>query len=843
MKKRILCLILAFIIAFPGYAFAFRMDSYDMDLKIGLYSMASQTIKVTLNGDYLNNGKVYNNGTSFILQQANGKISFNQNSYDSLQFSPLGSNSTITLESGTKVYKYLGSMIFKYDTSGVLPVNLVKIDDYLKGVVAYEMSDSYPLEALKAQAVAARNYAIISIGRHRSSGYDLCDGQHCQVYRGYNSNYKNVIRAVDETKGIVLLYNDSPVSCYYSSSNGGYTEDTRNPWSAALPYLIVKKDDYDSVLWPGGDRKLTTKDIDTKLKEKGIIANSDSFVRLDISSIQRYENVRISKLNIIVKDANNVERVVEIKKEGVRTFLSFPSSYYDVKYDTVSDTYTFSGKGYGHGIGMSQIGAKNRAIAGMNYEEILKFYYSGSYVKSVASNTIYIKKDKDTLLVGDEVRLSAYVATGASNMLYKYVIKNGNTIVYTKEYSSSDEVLFRPNSPGEHTITLYVKAQNSSNEYDELRTSTLTVLKPSTPGKLNLLFNTLYVNTPITVFAAAGGESGNSTRYIFEVIKDGKVVKTGETASPTYSFTLNAAGNYTVRMKVSNSSNSADYDDLKEINLGVKPQVQSHNPILAPTRILQKGMSGSDVKALQDLLARLRYFNARSTIYFEGTAETAVKNFQKDAGLSQTGIADAATINAINNALQIGAIVSTNGSIIFAPSRTLKAGMSGNDVKVLQDLLARLKYFTGKSSTYYSSAAVTAVKRIQKAYGLSQTGIVDAATANAINRALKVKTSSSTTTAPASPANTSGTAGTSAPSSARIVFTPTRTLKKGMSGNDVKTLQDLLARLKYFNYRSTTYFGSITETAVKSFQKANGLSQTGIADANLVRKIVELVNR
>ncbi len=144
---------------------------------------------------------------------------------------------------------YLGNMVFTVSSSTLLVVNHLPLEEYLYGVVAYEMSNSFPLEALKAQAVSARGYAA---NRIRSSGtYDLGDTPSDQVYKGYNPAYKRVIQAVNETKGQVLTYNGKIISTFYAASNGGQTELPGNTWGGGAaknqeyPYLVQKDDPYD----------------------------------------------------------------------------------------------------------------------------------------------------------------------------------------------------------------------------------------------------------------------------------------------------------------------------------------------------------------------------------------------------------------------------------------------------------------------------------------------------------------------------------------------------------------------------------------------------------------------
>lgn len=138
---------------------------------------------------------------------------------------------------------YLGHLVVTADGGELQVVNRVPLSHYLYGVVAYEMSNSFPLEALKAQAVAAKNYALPRLGS--SGAYDIGDTASDQVYKGYNSANTNVIEAVDATMNVVLLLNGAVMPCYYSASNGGYMNKPSDNWSGGTAYDAGYSSGYD----------------------------------------------------------------------------------------------------------------------------------------------------------------------------------------------------------------------------------------------------------------------------------------------------------------------------------------------------------------------------------------------------------------------------------------------------------------------------------------------------------------------------------------------------------------------------------------------------------------------
>ena len=152
-----------------------------------------------------------------------------------------------------KNLRYPGGFRYERINGGNLTVvNIVDMEDYLKGVVPNEMSDSWPLEALKAQAVCARSYAYNSINHHSSYHFDICNGTDCQVYYGYGGkgvNNVNAAQAVEETAGVYALYNGKPIEAFYSASHGGASESVYNVWGSSLttyPYLCGVKDPYEA---------------------------------------------------------------------------------------------------------------------------------------------------------------------------------------------------------------------------------------------------------------------------------------------------------------------------------------------------------------------------------------------------------------------------------------------------------------------------------------------------------------------------------------------------------------------------------------------------------------------
>ncbi|OPJ56761.1 SpoIID/LytB domain-containing protein [Alkalithermobacter paradoxus] len=363
--------------------------------------------------------------TSVEIVNNNGQRVFAYDSSIDICISNLSGNPIIVNDRS-----FRGSIIFKRFTgSDMTVINRVRLEEYLYGVVPREMPASWNVEALKAQAIAARNYAIRNINKHSTRGFDLCTTQHCQVYGGHSSENSNSNRAVDETRGQVIVYNGSLVEAYYHSHSGGRTENSENVWSAALPYLrgvndpyslrsasannswdvIRTKSDIESRLATHGRSVGSLQDIQitqlsslgrpmtvTFIGSSGQSTASKDFIRtvlglnstmftLNKETTQSMDNVQVWAGNLGTTRRINIKGASVISGDNkVRTIntnsqihVRGASRSDTIQPDTIVTGYRFSGSGWGHGIGMSQWGAKVMADEGFNYEQILRHYYTG----------------------------------------------------------------------------------------------------------------------------------------------------------------------------------------------------------------------------------------------------------------------------------------------------------------------------------------------------------------------------------------------------------------------------------------------------------------------------------
>jgi stage II sporulation protein D len=314
----------------------------------------------------------------------------------------------------------------RYQGSDMTVINIVPLQQYLYGVLPGEIEASSHPEALKAQAVAARTYTINSIGKHTSLGFDLCNTTGCQVYKGFSVEAQSANKAVDDTKGQMVTYNGKPAQVFYFSSSGGRTEDVQYVWGSQIPYLKSVEDKYES----GRSWNYTW--------ESTYTAN-------EIKQIMLGRNYNLGDiLNITIADVSPAGRVTELIIEGTRdervymkgacrsVLSNLHSQWYTISTDAdimakalskkpentrlvgkavvtangtkvmgaskknvtvlgaggkkkavpvIPTTYKFTGRGWGHAVGMSQEGAKGMAKAGFKYDEILMHYFQGTKVE------------------------------------------------------------------------------------------------------------------------------------------------------------------------------------------------------------------------------------------------------------------------------------------------------------------------------------------------------------------------------------------------------------------------------------------------------------------------------
>ncbi len=385
---------------------------------------------------------------------------------------------------------YRGALeVRRLASSDMTVINVVSMNEYLYGNVPPEIGGRSPAEALKAQAVVSKMYALNNRGKHGNTGFDICATTHCQVYKGYSVELPECNKAIDEVCGKVITYNGKPVEhVYYFASGGGSTEDVRNVWGSSYPYLVSVSDKYEKIYtWTktlrasdvkaklpglgsilgitimrtaptgrvtqlavtgasrgepeyysnekcrtlfGLDSQLYTITTDSDVFVAGLSDKPELYVEEDQDSKDSVDETAGSEAasdsetgdtaksndssniqeNDAVKQTTEVEEKTSqppVKKPacsdpaktqlggkkvitasgvnkvaGVNNKVTILGAGGAVNKSTViPETYTFTGKGWGHAVGMSQEGAIGMAKAGITYDDIVRHYFQGTDVK------------------------------------------------------------------------------------------------------------------------------------------------------------------------------------------------------------------------------------------------------------------------------------------------------------------------------------------------------------------------------------------------------------------------------------------------------------------------------
>ena len=263
---------------------------------------------------------------------------------------------------------YRGRVLVIPGGNGLTAINYVDLEHYLYSVVGSEMPTSWPIEALKAQSVAARSYVLYHRQRSRNPNFDVGSTTAWQVYGGLEQEAASTQTAVEGTRGQVLTYNGQVIEAVFHSASGGHTENVEDIWSQPIPYLRAVQDfDAGSPVYHWG--------VNFSLQEFG----------------QRIPGIGNLVAAVPVRTTPR-GRIVEMRLEGdagsrvvsgndLRRALNLRSTLFSV---AIAGTQVqISGRGFGHGVGLSQWGAHNLAQQGYTYQQILGHYYQGVQLSQI----------------------------------------------------------------------------------------------------------------------------------------------------------------------------------------------------------------------------------------------------------------------------------------------------------------------------------------------------------------------------------------------------------------------------------------------------------------------------
>jgi stage II sporulation protein D len=377
------------------------------------------------------------NGRRIILTERNVNVAVFDSPTLFPQFSAVGINERVSLGQNS----YRGRIeLTRIGGQNITAVNVIGVEEYLYSVVPSEMPHRWHAEALKAQAVACRTYAVTRRGVHSESGFDVCDSVHCQAYHGAGQETPETTAAVNATMHMLLWHNNEPINATYFASSGGFTDHSENVWVNTVPYMrsVMDPHEIEPRVW---SRVITLSDLD-----RSLAARQASIGRATGMRIDRVQNNRVQELTVTGIFGN-----ITLTKEEIRTFfapaggsldsrnftieggshnptaLTSPvnvlgagatsgsqviSAHYIRSHDggvlpaaasgsviTVRSAYghasysinpqgqvpegsfVLNGLGHGHGVGMSQAGARGMAENGFTFEQILRHYYTGTEIR------------------------------------------------------------------------------------------------------------------------------------------------------------------------------------------------------------------------------------------------------------------------------------------------------------------------------------------------------------------------------------------------------------------------------------------------------------------------------
>ena len=404
-----LCLLLALFAAAPAMAAVVSSGTtISGTVRVYLSSIASNTqVDLTVEGSYSIGGdagkaiprgtklSVKNSGGTLLLQM-NGQTQTMGSRFRLRRHTTSGTNGVYIAQARKPQSLYPGDIELIAKGGNVQIIVHVYMEDYMRGVLPYEMDNSFPLEALKAQAVAARTYALKKMSA-QSSTYDLVDTTSDQVYNGTPSGNERCEQAVVETSGVVGTVGGEYMASYYTASNGGQTESVKNAWgSGSYSYLTIRDDPYDLRNTASIAKSVTFYNDGTTS-----VSALTQLLREEAADLLGAGSVSIEEITSVVPHTpkyDDISRVYTKVDVGMRVagygYVTVTLDYFNqieslcgmsintLKNETLAVTQTVGGfkltaRRFGHGVGMSQRGAQQMGKEGLSYEQILDFYFPG----------------------------------------------------------------------------------------------------------------------------------------------------------------------------------------------------------------------------------------------------------------------------------------------------------------------------------------------------------------------------------------------------------------------------------------------------------------------------------
>lgn len=276
---------------------------------------------------------------------------------------------------------YRGSVEVRLKDGRLMAVNHVALENYVASVIGSEMGGQFPLEALKSQAVATRTFALYNHNKRLHQPYAVGDSQKWQVYKGIAAETPTTVTAVAQTTGEVLVHDGRLINAVYHADSGGATENSEHVWTNPLPYLraVSDRELVPPRVW---EKQLSRQDVQREVVGIGRVLSMDV--------VERSPQGRVRRI-LVSGDAGSVS----LTGREFRQRFRLKSTMFEIEPGAPIQTasvapvatpasFSIKGQGYGHGVGMSQMGASGLAQQNWTHEQILQFYYQGISLSEVA---------------------------------------------------------------------------------------------------------------------------------------------------------------------------------------------------------------------------------------------------------------------------------------------------------------------------------------------------------------------------------------------------------------------------------------------------------------------------
>lgn len=328
---------------------------------------------------------IYKSGSNLRVSRNGNGIQINgANFKESICLNPGNMDPSFTLKNNT----YRGKIKICPSTvqGKVNIINVVPMEIYLQGVVPCEIIPTWSKDSIKAQAVAARTYALYHKNGYQKAGYDVTDDTRSQVYRGYSAESDATNRAIRDTVGEIITYGGKPIDALFHSNGGGYTENSEDVWGTYIPYLRAVREEKSEVVNRNWSKKISLSEFTSQLSDAGYNVGRIKEITLSRLSIgngkakDRGISGRVKYLDITgIKDK---KRITGTQLQGL---FDLQSTLFDISVQ--GEKIIFTGYGFGHGLGLSQWGAESMAKKygdGKDYYiKILTHYFTGTKIEKI----------------------------------------------------------------------------------------------------------------------------------------------------------------------------------------------------------------------------------------------------------------------------------------------------------------------------------------------------------------------------------------------------------------------------------------------------------------------------